>query len=395
MRLLMLITSLAGGGAERCASELSLNLSPGIEREFVTLLDRQSYPVKDRVTCLGLGLEPLTILNLLTGLFLGVIRYRRAVKKYSPDVSLSFLMLDNTINILSNIGNKKVKKIVSVHIALSEKFKSPFAYVFAKLYFYLLYNRADMVIAVSSGVRDELVNEFHIDPSKVKILFNPTDVKLIEKLAGESVGDEQWCSDGTPFIMNVGRLTRQKGQSHLIRAFSKVREQRACKLVIRGDGEYKQYLEGLVHELGMAGDVKFLGWKENPYKYISRSCIFILSSLWEALPYALIESMACGCPVISTDCKYGPREILKDGACGILVPAMDGVRHKASDPLAPEEEALADAIIRLLDDEALRKNYSERSRARAMDFDKGRIIEEYESYIQKMNGMQASYDRSA
>ncbi len=386
MKLLMLITSLAGGGAERCASELSLNLSPAIEREFVTLLDRQSYPIKDKVTCLGLGIEPLTIVSLLTGLFLGVVRYRRIVKKYSPDVSLSFMVLDNTINILSNLGNGKVKKIVSVHIALSEKFKNPYAYFLARLYFYLLYNRADMVIAVSGGVRDELVNEFHVNPAKVKVLFNPTDVKLIEKLAGESVGGEDWCNSSTPYIMNMGRLTRQKGQSHLIRAFSKVRKRRECMLVIRGDGDHKKYLQGLVDELDMSGDVRFMGWTENPYKYLSRSSIFILSSLWEALPYALIESMACGCPVISTDCKYGPREILKNGEYGILVPPMDGVQHKASEPLTPEEDALADAMLRLLDNGALRKSYGEMSKARAMDFDKSCIIGEYESFIYYVRG---------
>jgi glycosyltransferase involved in cell wall biosynthesis len=384
MRLLMLITSLAGGGAERCASELSLGLGPGIERELVTLLDRRSYPIKDNVTCLGLRLEPLTFFSLLAGLFLGVIRYRRVVKEYSPDVSLSFLMLDNAINVLSNVGNRRIKKVVSVHIALSEKFKSPLARAFARVYFYLLGRGADMVIAVSNGVRDELVGEFHVDPAKVKVLFNPTDVKLIEKLAGECVDDEGWCSDGTPFIMNVGRLTRQKGQSHLIRAFSRVRKHRECKLVIRGDGEYREYLQGLADGLGISGDVTFLGWKENPYKYISRSSVFILSSLWEALPYALIESMACGRPVISTDCKYGPREILKNGACGILVPPMDGILHEASDPLTPEEEALADAMVRLLDDEALRKGYAERAKERAGDFDKARIMEEYESFIFRM-----------
>jgi glycosyltransferase involved in cell wall biosynthesis len=198
------------------------------------------------------------------------------------------------------------------------------------------------------------------------------------------VDDEQLCSDNTPLIMNMGRLTRQKGQSHLIRAFSKVRGQRECKLVIRGDGEYGEYLQGLVDGLGMSDDVMFMGWKENPYKYISRSSIFILSSLWEALPYALIESMACGCPVVATDCKYGPREILKNGACGILVPPMDGIQHEASDPLTPEEEALADAMVRLLDDEALRKGYAERAKERAGDFDKARIIEEYESFIFRM-----------
>lgn len=380
IKFLMLITSLAEGGAQRAASEVSLNLSPNIQRRIVTLTNEISYPAKEPPISMNFTFGHPKFLSIFYAIIMGTIKYRRILNKYKPDVSMSFLVLDGFINVISNIGNKKTKTILSVHTSLSMKFRDSLLDRLAKFLIKVLYNRADLLIAVSEGVKQELIQDFNINPSKVKVVYNPVDVEKIEYLAKQEVNDEQF-NDNFPILINVGGLREAKGQWHLIRAFSKVRERKQCGLVICGDGELKSYLEGLVRDLNLKNDVKFLGWQDNPFKYISKASVFVYPSLWEALPYALIEALACRCPIIATDCKYGPKEILGDSEYGIVVPPMDGKLYKASNPLTPEEERLATEIIKLLEDDKLRKGYAERAKERAMDFDVGKSIEEYEEVI--------------
>lgn len=386
VKLLMLITSLAGGGAEKVASELDLNLRQNIQRRIVTLTNEISYPVNELPISMNFTFRRPKYLSILYAIVVGILKYKRIINKYKPDVSMSFLVLDNFINVLSNIGNKKTETIVSVHIALCMKFRNSLPDRLAKYLIKILYNKADLLIAVSEGVKQELIQDFNINPSKVKVVYNPVDVEKIENLAKEGVTDEQWFNGKVPIIITVGRLAKQKGQWHLIRAFSEVRERKQCKLVIRGNGELREYLESLVSDLNLANDVKFLGWQDNPFKYISRASLFVCSSLWEALPYALTEALACGCPIIATDCKYGPKEILGDSEYGILVPKMDGKFYKASDPLTSEEEYLANAIIKLLGDGNLRERYSEKAKKRAMDFDGEKSMKQYDGVFNLLIG---------
>ena len=374
----MLITSLAGGGAERVASELSLNLSSEINRQIIILTDEVSYPSKEPPLSLGIKFRKPLTLSIPYSFLLGVIKYRKLLKTHKPDASLSFLTLDNFINIISNYGNRDTKTIISVHIALSMKFKNSLQDRIAKLVIKKLYSQADLIVAVSEGVRDELVSDFKIKPDKIKVLYNAVDISKIQTLSDECIDDESWFNEDIPLIINVGRLAIQKGQWHLIRAFSEVRQHKKCRLVIRGNGELKEYLENLVKELNLSDDVKFLGWKENPYKYIAKASFFVSSSLWEALPYALTESMACGCPIISTDCKYGPREILGENEYGMLVPPMDGKLRSALEPLSTNEKYLSRAIINLLDNAELRDFYAQKSKGRVKNFAVEKCIKEYE-----------------
>lgn len=381
----MLITSLAGGGAERVASELSLNLSPNIDRQIVILTDDVSYPSNKPPLSLGIKFRQPLVLSMVYAFLKGIFEYKKIMKKYKPEYSLSFLTLDNFINIISNYGNRNTKTIISVHIALSMKFRNSLTDKIAKVIVKNLYNKADLVIAVSEGVRDELIQDFKINPDKVKVLHNPIDIKKIKCLSRDPVQDEKWFNEDIPIIINVGRLVKQKGQWHLIRAFSKVREQINCRLVIRGNGELKPYLQNLVDELNLTKDVIFLEWKENPFKYISKATVFASSSLWEALPYALTETMACGCPTISTNCKYGPQEILGNNEYGILVPPMDGKMYHGTDPLTAEEIFLAESIIKLLKYESLRTAYSVKSLERASEFELMKCINKYEKCLYELN----------
>lgn len=379
--LFLLITSLAGGGAEKVASELSLNLSPNIERQIVTLTDEVSYPSNKPPLSLGIKFQKPVVLSILYSFPLSIIKYKKLLITHKPDVSLSFLTLDNFINIISTYGNRDIKTIISIHIALSMKFKNSLQDRIAKLLIKNLYNQADLIVAVSEGVKNELVSDFNIESDKIKVLYNSVDISKIQKLSKECIDDESWFNEDIPLIINIGRLTIQKGQWHLIRAFSEVRQYKKCKLVIRGNGELQAYLESLVKELNLSNDVKFLGWKENPYKYIAKSSFCVSSSLWEALPYALTESMACGCPIISTDCKYGPREILGENEFGILVPPMDGKFRNALEPLSKNEKDLSRAMINFLDNAELRNFYAQKSKERVKHFAVDKCIKEYEKIL--------------
>jgi len=379
----MLITSLAGGGAEKAASELSLNLAENVQRRIITLTNKISYPSNIPPISMKLTLKDTGVITMSYAAVIGIIKYRKILNIYKPDVSLSFLVLDNLINVLSNIGNNKTKVILSVHTVLSMKFRKSRIGRYGKFGINILYNKADLIIVVSRGIRAELIRDYNINPKKIRVVYNPLDIEKIQYLAKDIMHDT-WFDKKLPIIINMGRLMEAKGQWHLIRAFSKVRERKQCKLVICGIGELKSYFVKLIKDLNLTNDVIFLGWLDNPFKYISKASIFVSSSIWEALPYALIEAMACGCPVIATDCKYGPREILGNGKFGILVPPMDGRFYEASDTLTPEEDCLANEIIRLLEDGMLRRKISKKGKKRATDFSKYRVNEVYKQVIQEI-----------
>lgn len=384
VKLFMLITTLAGGGAEKVASELSINLSSNVQRRIVTLIDKINYPSNHPPISIGFTNRNPHILNMIYMIVVGTIKYRQLLKKHKPDISMSFLVLDAIINIFSNVGNKNTRVVISVHTNLSMKFQNAYLRKVAKFLIQLIYEHADIIIAVSEGVKDDLINNFHINPTKIKVIYNPFDLVKIKKLSEEKV-NETYFSKDIPTLINVGGLKEAKAQWNLIRAFSLVRTQIECKLLICGEGELKSYLEKLVKDLKLENSVEFLGWQDNPYKYISKSDIFVFTSLWEALPCVMIEAMACGCPIIATDCKYGPREILDNGNCGIIVPPMKREYLNAKDSISSDEKKLANTIVNLLQNYELHSLYVEKSNVRVKHFDMDEIINEYELVFENLS----------
>jgi Glycosyltransferase len=383
-KVLMLITSLAGGGAERVASELSLHLNSNFSRRIVTIINNISYDFNEVPISMDMQLSNDNFLRTTYEFIICIKKYRKILRDYKPDISLSFLVLDNIVNILSNIGNSKTKTILSVHVSLSRKFNSHFLFPLIRIFIKLLYNNADLIIAVSKGIKEEIVTDFGIKAEKVLVVNNPIDINKIETLSHEKITDDEWFKEDIPIIISVGRLVELKGQRYLIRAFSHVRKEVKCRLCILGEGPLMNNLQTLVNDLNLSNDVKFLGWKENPFKYIHRSSLFVLSSLSEALPYALIEALACGCPVISTDCNYGPKEILDNGRVGILTSPFDGHLYNFSDPLTLEELELKNKIVSVLNDEKLRTYYSNNSKKRSKDFSVDKIMIKYENIVSEI-----------
>jgi glycosyltransferase involved in cell wall biosynthesis len=187
----------------------------------------------------------------------------------------------------------------------------------------LFYPWADSVTAVSKGVADDLIQAANLSPDRVRVIFNPIVTPQLRQKS-EAPLDHPWFGPGEPpVILGVGRLTCQKAFNVLIDAFAQVRKRQQVRLVILGEGDERPLLEAQIRELGLEQDVDLPGFVSNPYAYMARASLFVLSSRWEGLPTVLVEAMSLGTPVISTDCPSGPREILKSGQYGPLVPVDD------------------------------------------------------------------------
>ena len=180
--------------------------------------------------------------------------------------------------------------------------------------------RCEGVIAISQGLADHFLRLTAADPGKVHVIHNPAVTPGLADLAEEALDDPWLGPDQPPVIVAVGRLTEQKDFPTLIRAFAALRANRPCRLMIIGQGDLLEALEELCGVLGVADDVRFCGFRPNPWKYMRSASVFVLSSAWEGFGNVVAEALSLGVPVVSTDCPYGPREILQGGRLGTLVP---------------------------------------------------------------------------
>jgi glycosyltransferase involved in cell wall biosynthesis len=222
------------------------------------------------------------------------------------------------------------------------------------------YPWADDIVAVSNGVADDLAATASIPRQRITTIYNPVVTPELAEQAKAPLEHLWFTSESPPVILAAGRLHYQKDFPTLLKAFAQVRAVRPARLVILGEGEERNTLEALTRQLGLADDVVLPGFVDNPFAYMARSSVFVLSSLYEGLPAVLIQSMACGCPVVSTNCPSGPAEILGDGTYGPLVPAGD-------------DTALAKAILTVL----ATPPDCEKLRARASRFSQEQAVERY------------------
>ena len=185
------------------------------------------------------------------------------------------------------------------------------------------YPHVDQIVAVSEGVAADVRAITGLDRDRVSVVHNPVWTPRLEALAREPLTHPWFTDSGAPVLLGAGRLTRQKDFATLLRAFARVRAGRPCRLVILGEGQLRQSLAALAHELGVTSDVDLPGFVANPYAYMVRAQLFVLSSAWEGSPNVLTEALALGTPVVATDCPSGPREILDGGRYGELVPVGD------------------------------------------------------------------------
>ena len=183
-----------------------------------------------------------------------------------------------------------------------------------------LFPIADHILAVSDGVADSVAFKLHVPRNRISRVYNPVAIAEIDELA-RAIPEHPWMlDDGPPIVLSTGRLARVKDFPTLLRAFRQVSRNRQVRLIILGEGSWRQRLENMIRKMGIEAIVSLPGWVSNPYAFMSRASVFVLSSKFEGLGNVLIEAMACGCPCVSTNCPSGPAEILDDGRFGPLVP---------------------------------------------------------------------------
>lgn len=315
-RITFFLDALHGGGAEKAVVNLLKGLAQTNEFDLDLVLATKEGPYLDLVP------PEIRIVDLNTG---------RAIKAILPLVS--YLKVNRPWALIGNMGHVNVvasiarelsgikTKLLLVEQNTLSAFQSKLKRAaVVELFMKWLYPRADAVAGVSAGVARDLEQQLKLDKETVKVLNNPVVNEDLISKSQVSLDHPWFAADAPPVFLAVGRLNPQKDFPNLLNAFAWVRKQQPARLIILGEGETRQTLEAIVDNLGLADDVLLPGFVKNPYAYMKHSSCFVLSSQEEGLPTVLIEAMACGCPVVATDCPSGPDEILDRGVYGQLVP---------------------------------------------------------------------------
>jgi len=356
-KIAIFIQSLAVGGAERMALHLIKGLiRQGIQVDLLLANCSGGFlsEVPPQVTIIDLKGK-----RVIFSLF-PLVRYLR---KSRPDLLYSIQTHTSLIAVWAvRLAQVHIPLVISIHNMLSTQLAampSIRTRIIIKLASWFL-GSAEAAICVSQGLADDFIKNTRMPPQKTHVVYNPVVFSGLEQAAREPISHPWFSHDDQLVILAVGRLVVQKDYPTLLRAFSIVNNERPVRLLILGDGQERTRLEVLIEELGISDYVQMPGFVLNPYAYMARARLLVLSSRWEGLPTVIVEALACGTPVVSTDCKSGPSEILADGRFGRLVPVGDA-------------EALAAVILETLlitPDRAL-------LRERAQDFTLEKSVKEY------------------
>ena len=319
-KLALFLPDLCSGGAERISVHLANGLvQRGREVDMVLIRAEGEF--------LG-DLQPaVRVVDLGGGRVAGAVpRLAAYLRSARPAVLLSALDYVNVGAILARgLSRTKTPVVATVHVtrSMDEAAKRGFKEAVLRGAIRWCYRRAEAIVCVSQGVADDLVRVTGVSPEKVRVIYNPVIVPRMLELAVEPVS-HPWFATGEPgVILAVGSLAPPKDYATLLRAFAIVRKTQAVRLMILGEGPLRAPLEGLVEQLGLRSCVALPGFSANPYAYMARAALYVLSSAWEALPTVLIEALAVGAKVVATDCRNGPREVLHGGRYGRLTPVGD------------------------------------------------------------------------
>lgn len=368
----LFLPTLHGGGAER----VMLNLAQGLtERGFA--VDLVVATVEGEFV--NAVPKDVRLIDLKARRVRGCLsRFYLYLRKEKPYALLSAMGHANLAALLvRRFARSDTRIIVSVHASLSKTSSSnhPIQKHLGPFLCKFFYPWADAIVTVSEGAANDLSHIGGLPRESISVIFNPVVMPDLKE-KGMAPLEHPWFSPGAiPVIIGVGRLTLQKNFASLIRAFHLLRQSVPARLIILGEGRERENLESLVEELGITEEVQLPGFVGNPYSYMARSALFVLSSEWEALPTVLIEAMALGTPVIATDCPSGPREILDGGRFGPLIPVNDD--HSLA-------RAMQEIILSSHFDMGTKQ---QKMIERANDFSLSRAVD---NYIKVMNGTDVS-----
>ena len=319
----------------------------GTERVAVTIANAAALRGCDVHLVCGRAEGPYLdqVLASVTVVDLGVRRFRwallplvRYLRRQSPRVTMAMLTQANLLTLVASLLSRYPGRlVVNERSTLSAAETDPVA-AWQRVAPGLArrwYGRADAIVAVSLGVADDLVRRLGLPPQSVTVIPNPVDLEALRSQASQPCDHPWLAGGGPPLVLYVGRLSPEKDLATLLHAFSVVRRRIPARLLLLGEGPERHELQRLTDSLDLRAFVDAPGFVQNPYAYMARASLLVLSSRYEGWPNVLVEAMAVGCPVVATDCPSGPREILDGGSRGSLVPVGD-------------VQALADALTMTL-----------------------------------------------
>jgi glycosyltransferase involved in cell wall biosynthesis len=387
VRVLLLLSSLHGGGAERVAVHLMNGLDPARFDMRMGLL-RAAGPYLGQVDMSRVLVAPegekyfnydgpnsaqFTLGKVIGGAIRAPLAFRRMIRESRADVVVSFLKGTNLLawealvgmvrgrpqwiaregnNVLSVIDEESPSKLVAAASLWVTK---------------RVYRAADVVLANSTDMKAGLTEDLGLRPERVRMINNPIAIDTIRSQLDDSLPG----APNRPFILTAGRLEYQKAHDVMIRAFAKSGLWRTHALVILGKGSRLAALHTLAAKLGVGEYVRFIGFVANPYAWMARAELFLLSSRWEGFPTVAAEALAAGAPLVLSDCPFGPRDVIEPGVSGELVPVDD-------------VDALADMLARLIADPARRAAMAKAGAERVKQFDIAPMIEQYGALFEEL-----------
>lgn len=361
-RIAIFMSSFCDGGAERVMLNLANGMAEAQLAEVDLLVVSSTGPRKQDVNP-SVNLVDLGASRIVFSVW-GLVRY---VVRRKPEALISALNTLNVIAILAKLlaRQRGTRFILTEHNTLSVTDKNA-QLTRAKLLPFLVsvtYRFADGIVGVSHGVADDLATYARLDRHRIEVIYNPVITPSMQKMS-EQLPVHRWIGNvDIPVLLGAGRLSEQKDFPNLLVAMVQILNQLDARLIILGDGEQKNDLIQLAEELGISDKVDFPGYQNNPYSFMSNVSVFVLSSRWEGLPTVLIEALHCGARLVSTDCPSGPREILRNGELGRLVPVADS-------------GALAEAVIATLAEDTNVENHDAICSEYTLDY----VVRRYLSY---------------
>jgi glycosyltransferase involved in cell wall biosynthesis len=380
VRVMLLLSSLNGGGAERVAVHLINRCDPDIVDVRMGLLNRagpflaDADPARIDSSPVGENLLPFEGRNssfyrpdrLAAAIGLAPLNIRRMIEGHRPHVIMSFLkgMSLLTWLVVNGMGRDAPRWIAregnNTDAVIDDELANPFARMVVKGLTRRAYRRADCFLANSHEMADGLRDALSLNAARIRVIHNPIDVAMVRRRANEPLGQPP----SRPFIVTAGRLEYQKGHDVLLEAFAASQAAREMELVILGRGTLEKSLKQQAVDLGIADRVKFPGFTDNPWAWIAKAELFVLPSRWEGFPSVVAETLACATPALVTACNFGPREVIEHGRSGWVVPPDDVGAFRAA----------MDMLLRRPD---LTQQFRRNGPVRAASFDIDGMVEAY------------------
>ena len=363
------IGDLRGGGAERALVEIVNHIDQNKFAITLVLIQKRGAYLNDLNQ--NIPVEELLDKKPISGKFYVLKRLVQHINRTQPDVMISFTTPIARFMLIAKLFcfvKTKYAVVEQNNVSLNIMRSYPWGINIGMQWFTkALYRSAHLVVAVSEGIKKNIIRDYGLDPNKCLTIYNPVNISKVQQTAKQPV-EHNYVEKGEKLIVAVGRLVPQKGYEDMLEVMHIVRQKVPCKLLILGEGRLRAALEEKVSSLNLKDVVLMPGFMENPWSYLATADVFLSTSYWEGFSLAHIEAMACGVPLVLTDCDYGPKELINPEKNGILVPVGNVL-------------AIATRLIALLKNGNERATLRENAARHMIKFDSPVITTNYEKIL--------------